>query len=338
MKGKYRQYQKTNITEVYETNFIAEIKRLSSYLDEYHYIGMDTEFPGMVYPCPSYTQDFYYRFIKTNVDKLKLIQLGITLLNDKGETAPEGSTWQFNLSFNVDEDVHSNDSILMLSNSGIDFDVMKTKGIPHHFFAEYFVVSGLLLNDEVKWICFNGFTDFAYLLRLVLNANLPENEDEFLLLLDTYFPEYYDIKILTTVNDNLKGGLNKLAQQLHVERHGEMHQAGSDSIVTADVFFQMIFRGLISKEELTNRRNVLFGIGKGADDNETYQYTIFNVQNGHVGIGIGNLNMKTNNNIVMNGMGFGNYYNGNSSGLNNSYEHIGNKNYSPYGMMTYGNN
>ena len=49
---------KVNIIEVYEDNFIEEIKRISEYLEDYNYIGMDTEFPGIVYGV-NYTQDFY---------------------------------------------------------------------------------------------------------------------------------------------------------------------------------------------------------------------------------------------------------------------------------------
>ena len=57
-----------NIIEVYEDNFITEIKRINSYLEEYNYIGMDTEFPGTVFGITSLTQDFYYKEIKLNVD------------------------------------------------------------------------------------------------------------------------------------------------------------------------------------------------------------------------------------------------------------------------------
>ena len=311
---------KQTIIEVYEDNFIYEIKRLGEYLKNYPYIGMDTEFPGIVYPLQVYSDDFYYKYIKQNIDKLKLIQLGVTLCNSKGETAPEGSTWQFNLKFNVEKDLHSNDSISMLSNSGIDFNLLKKKGIPHLIFAEYFLTSGLVLNEEITWISFNGLSDFGYLLRLCLNYDLPETVDNFINTLETYFPNYYDIKILVTVDENLKGGLNKLAQQLGVERIGEIHQAGSDSIVTAEVFFKLGFMNLISKEELFDRKNILFGIGKGADNNETYQYTMFanNV----------NLNntMNINNNIPFTN-NYGNYYNNNMNNINGNDEQM---NYNPY--------
>ena len=89
--------EQPGIIEVYEDNFIQEIKRIGKYLKQYSYIGMDTEFPGVVYPCPQNSPDFYYQYVKANVDKLNLIQLGITLTNSKGERPPNTSTWQFNL-------------------------------------------------------------------------------------------------------------------------------------------------------------------------------------------------------------------------------------------------
>ena len=104
MKKSPDKSSKVNIVEVYADNFIEEIKRISGYLEEYNYIGMDTEFPGIVYPCPAYTQGFYYKYIKTNVDKLKLIQLGVSLFNENGESPAEGATWQFNLRFNLEKD------------------------------------------------------------------------------------------------------------------------------------------------------------------------------------------------------------------------------------------
>ena len=69
------------------------------YLNEYNYIGMDTEFPGIVYSLTSMADDFYYKSLKLNVESLKFIQLGITLSNSKGETPQPYHTWQFNFEF-----------------------------------------------------------------------------------------------------------------------------------------------------------------------------------------------------------------------------------------------
>ena len=267
--------QSNHIKEVYIDNFIQEIKNISNLLTKYPYVGMDTEFPGIKYPCPVVSEDFYYKFTKVNVDRLKLIQLGITLTNDKGEYPSNICTWQFNLSFDCEKDQHSKDSITMLYNSGIDFNLMKNKGIPHSLFAEYLIVSGLVLNEKITWICFNGSSDFAYLLKYLINDYLPEDEKCFIELIDLYFPNLYDIKFLVNDNEAYKGGLNKLAKELNVERNGEIHQAGSDSQVTSDVFFRLVWNNIINSNELTEGKNIIYGIGRGAEIAETINYTQF---------------------------------------------------------------
>jgi len=267
--------QANRIKEVYIDNFIQEIKNISKYLSQYPYVGMDTEFPGVIYPCPVASFDYYYQYIKVNVDKLKLIQLGITLTNDKGEYPQGICTWQFNLYFDCDKDEHSSDSITMLYNSGIDFKLLKNKGIPHSLFAEYLIVSGLVLNEKITWICFNGSSDFAYLLKYLINDILPEEEKEFIELKNLYFPNIYDVKYLVNDSEIYKGGLNKLAKELDVERSGEIHQAGSDSQVTSDVFFRLIRNNIITLNDLNEGKNVIYGIGEGNNMTETFNYTQF---------------------------------------------------------------
>ena len=294
--------QNTRKKEVYADNFIQEIKNISNLLPQYPYVGMDTEFPGVIYPCPVATDDFYYKYTKVNVDKLKLIQVGITLTNDKGDYPPYTSTWQFNLNFDCEKDQHSNESITMLYNSGIDFSLMKNKGIPHSLFAEYLLISGLVLNEKITWICFNGSSDFAYLLKYLINDELPDNEDAFIELVNLYFPNIYDIKFLVNDNEAYKGGLNKLAKELDVERNGEIHQAGSDSQVTSDVFFRLVRNNAITSSDLNNGKNIIYGIGNGAEISETINYTQFEpgvdisylLQNINMGMGI---NFKNNNQL-----------------------------------------
>ena len=74
-------------------------------------------------------------------------------------------------------------------------------------------------------------------------------------------------------NEIYKGGLNKIAKELNIERKGEVHQAGSDSLVTNEVFFKLIENNTISKNDLNLGKNIMYGIGDGADDSETILYT-----------------------------------------------------------------
>ena len=269
--------EQPGIIEVYEDNFIKEIKNIGSLIEEYNYIGMDTEYPGYVYCVQNMTKDFYFRTLKMNVDSLKIIQLGITLTNSKGEF-PKNSkyhTWQFNFQFDKNKDKITQASLNLLEQCGIDFNKLKTKGIKHKLFAEYFMISGLVLNPDIKWVSFHGCYDFGYLLKLLISTNLPDSEKEFMDLLDLYFINYYDIKTMVKRKDNLRIGLNKLAESLEVLREGKTHQAGSDSVVTIDVYFKLIKSGFLEESEINDDKNLLFGVGNEEDNQETMNYAQF---------------------------------------------------------------
>lgn len=47
------------------------------------------------------TADYQYQLLRCNVDLLKIIQLGLTFMDEDGNTAPEFSTWQFNFKFSL---------------------------------------------------------------------------------------------------------------------------------------------------------------------------------------------------------------------------------------------
>ena len=72
---------------------------------------------------------------------------------------------------------------------------------------------------------------------------------------------------------------------LEVRREGQEHQAGSDSMVTIDVFFKLKKKGLISETKIQEVKNILYGVGMGQANDETITYTQ-----------IGNLNMNYQNN------------------------------------------
>ena len=91
----------------------------------------------------------------------------------------------------------------------------------------------------MNWLSFSSGHDFGYLISLMTTHNLPETEDEFYDLLRTYFPKLYDVKYLMKFCRNLKGGLQELGRELGVKRVGPAHQAGSDALLTGEVFFKM---------------------------------------------------------------------------------------------------
>lgn len=59
--------------------------------------------------------------------------------------------------------------------------------------------SGLVLMDNIKWLSFHSGYDFGYLLKLLTDQNLPQDENDFFESLRMYFPTVYDVKVLYCV-------------------------------------------------------------------------------------------------------------------------------------------
>jgi CCR4-NOT transcription complex subunit 7/8 len=230
------------ITNVWAWNLQEELAKILLIIDEYPYIAMDTEFPGIVArPAGSHktSNDYQYQTLRTNVDLLKIIQLGLCFCDSEGRIHPGTCTWQFNFAFSLTNDMYAQDSIDLLTKSGIDFAAHERDGIHASDFAEWLITSGIVLNEDVKWISFHSGFDFGYLLKILTAAPLPSKEDEFFALLQLWFPCVYDIKVLIDSFPSLHGGLSKIAETLNVIRIGPQHQAGSDSLLTAATYFKL---------------------------------------------------------------------------------------------------
>lgn len=262
-KGK-----KVEIRDVWRDNLDQEMAVIRSVVQKYNYIAMDTEFPGVVArPIGSFesTDDFQYQTLRCNVDLLKLIQLGIALTDDEGNFAEDCPCWQFHFKFSLTDDMYAQDSIDLLVRSGIDFDLHEKMGIDVQDFGEQLMSSGLVLMKEVKWVTFHGGFDVAYLLKVLTCAPLPDKEVEFFNLLLLYFPAMFDVKAIMTKLEGapFKSGLSKLAEELEVERVGPMHQAGSDSLLTASVFFALRRRFFNNNFDEASYVGLMHGLGKG---------------------------------------------------------------------------
>jgi len=230
------------IREVWAHNLHQEFREICHLVQKYPFVAMDTEFPGIVAkPVGSFSSadEYKYQLVKCNVDLLKLIQLGITLFDASGNLPKGVCTWQFNFKFNLMEDLYAEDSIDLLRSSGLDFEKHSVAGVEPCDFAEMLLSSGLVLMDNVTWITFHSAYDFGYLLAQLTAMSLPDSETEFLETLKIYFPNLYDIKYLMLSTDNLMGGLQSVANKLKVKRIGSQHQAGSDSLLTGQVFFKI---------------------------------------------------------------------------------------------------
>jgi len=253
------------IREVWAPNLETELRNIRDIIEQYPYIAMDTEFPGVVArPIGTFktSSDYHYQTMRCNVDLLKIIQVGITLADEEGNFPPECSTWQFNFKFSVNDDMYSPESIEHLQKSGFDFQRHEDFGILPNNFAELMITSGMVLAPETKWISFHSGYDFGYFVKLLTAQSLPTTEDAFFSLLRKWFPTVYDLKFLMKATKVLKGGLQELADDLGIPRMGTSNQAGSDSLLTASTFFktrQTYFDDKIDDAEYSGK---LYGLGQ----------------------------------------------------------------------------
>lgn len=69
------------------------------------FFDQDTEFPGApLRPIGSFRSapEYTYQNLRVNCDTLRIIQVGITLMDEEGKL-PEGiTTWQFNFKFSLE--------------------------------------------------------------------------------------------------------------------------------------------------------------------------------------------------------------------------------------------
>ena len=214
---------------MYRQNMLRAFKSIQENIKQYPYIGIDTEFPG-------YFQEIQelqlaigksnlecknkYDLFRHNIDNLKLIQFGIALCNEKGET-PSPAAYQFNFKFDIDADQCSMQSRSFLRESfkSEDLDRFKYEGISKIDFSAQLLQSGLICNPDVHWFCFHGNQDFGYLVKQCCFDPLPAELQDFRNLLNTLFPNLTDLK----TSLKWEFGLSTLAQYYNVNREGTEH-------------------------------------------------------------------------------------------------------------------
>ncbi|KJH47034.1 CAF1 family ribonuclease, partial [Dictyocaulus viviparus] len=242
--------QEVRIHDVWNSNVEEEFGKLRSLIEDYPFVAMDTEFPGVVAtPLGTFKskEDFNYQQVSCNVNMLKLIQVGFALVDEKGDLPPTGDVWQFNFHFSLNDDMYSQESVEMLRAAGIDFTRLQNEGISMDIFGELLTTSGLIVDERITWLTFSSGYDFGYLLKSITLNELPKEESQFFQFHRALFPRCYDIKLMLRMpgsfNTKLKGGLQEarssVADQLDVKRHGMRHQAGSDALLTAKTFFKI---------------------------------------------------------------------------------------------------
>lgn len=190
----------------------------------YQHVAMDTQFPGVVArpagPFNDYAE-YNYQTLRMNIDLTKVLQIGMTFSDSRGNRPKGISTWRFNFIFDASRDLFAQDSVDSLRQSrGLDLPKHQTQGIEPQRFAELLLGSGLVLNEDVRWITFRGtdsfseritkdggpgrpvepawatfcaMYDFGHLLQILSGQILPDEAVSFFETLDMFFPCRCDV-------------------------------------------------------------------------------------------------------------------------------------------------
>ncbi|URD81903.1 CAF1 family ribonuclease [Musa troglodytarum] len=262
------------VRRVWAWNLEYEFSIIASLVDRFSYVAFDTEFPGLLYstgrphrlPRPACgtpsSRPTSTRWSSSNsaspLRRLRppprhrhrrrgRVRVGVQLPGIRRPTRP-----------------HAPDSIDLLRSSGIDFDRLPRFGIDSGDFAALLCRSGLVAHPlSARWIAFHGCYDFAYLIKVLGNGTpLPDTLEEFLGLVNLLFGETVDLKYMMFGCEGLSGGLESVASTLGVPRQaGKSHQAGSDSLVTYQVYLKMKRRFFNDRDATVARhRGIIYGL------------------------------------------------------------------------------
>ncbi|KAJ6811171.1 putative CCR4-associated factor 1-like protein 11 [Iris pallida] len=220
------------IRSVWAHNLESEFELIAGCVHRYPFASMDTEFPGVIHRPSKHhallSPSDRYSLLKSNVDSLNLVQLGLTLSDSDGNLPDLGGPsrtryiWEFNFSdFDVRRDRYARDSVELLRTNGIDFERNAEEGIDSRDFVKLLMRSTLLFNESVSWITFHSAYDFGYMIKILTGGRkLPHALGDFMSLIRFYFGEkgFLDMKYMMRYCDGLFGGLERVAGTLRVER------------------------------------------------------------------------------------------------------------------------
>lgn len=196
-------------------------------------LALDMEFPG--FPCKDprdSSHAAHYQALRSNIDQLWPIQLGIAVV---GANGIHHGIWTFNLHFDANVDTHTEESLVFLRRAGIDFPRHRNEGIAALALGRRIASSSLVVGAHgcsPSWVTFSGSYDWGYLLKLVtLGRPLPGVATTFNKVLSVYCPKRRELRDLLP-----HGSLEVLGHKYGVKRCGSAHTAGSDALLTVELF------------------------------------------------------------------------------------------------------
>lgn len=199
-------------------------------------LALDMEFPGFVRAEPRVgARSLRYQALRENVDQLRPIQLGAAVASADGSLH---GVWSFNFRFDVDVDLHTKSSVAFLRAAGIDFPRHASEGIDPVTLGRRFTESCLVGQHGRSpwWVTFSGSYDLGYLLKVLTEGRpLPREHSSFDTALASFCPRRYELR------DQLPhGSLDSIARKHGIQRHGAAHTAGSDALLTLELFLNVM--------------------------------------------------------------------------------------------------
>lgn len=267
------------IREVWSNNLHAEFAAIRKMVTQYNYISISTEFVGTIArPIGNFRSktDYHYQTMRSNVDFLNPIQIGLSLSDASGNKPESGpSTWQFNFRFDETKEMMSLESFELLQKSGINFQSHKANGVGPFEFAQLMIDSGLLLESSVTWLTYHAAYDFGFLINILMNNDMPNNREDFEWWVHKYMPSFYDLNLICKVMQDTKQQqqqstqqqkqytLSSLAEELGIPRYSLFVTTGGESLLTGICFFQLnkfLAGKMPNGSSFSSYRNLIYGI------------------------------------------------------------------------------
>lgn len=224
------------VQEVWAWNFHSEFLALHAALQAAGpgaTAALDTEFPGALDEDAwrADSRNVRYKAMKTSVDLLSPIQVGLALASADGRLL---GAWTFNLRYDLRQELHTDSAVHFLSAAGVDFPRHAAQGIDRRAFGSMLTRSPLVGAASPTWLTFSGLHDLGYLLKLLSTDPLPDDVSVFDEALAKFCPRNLELR------DWLPhGSLEQLAKSHVISREGRAHTAGSDALVTLKLFLRV---------------------------------------------------------------------------------------------------
>lgn len=264
------------IRDVWKNNLYSEFALIRQLVTKYNHVSISTEFVGtLARPIGTFRskEDYHYQTMRSNVDFLNPVQLGISLSDANGNKPENGiSTWQFNIEFDIAKEMVSAESMELLRKAGVNFDHHKNNGVSIFEFAQLMMDSGLLMDQNVTWITYHAAYDLGFLVNIFMNDAMPNNLKDFEWWVHKYFPSVYDLNLIYKIIRDFKHPqqvqpsqytLSTLADEIGIPRFPIFTTTAGQSLLMLLSFCQLnklSMHKFPNGTDFSKYKNVIYGI------------------------------------------------------------------------------